>query len=155
MKKIAVLFGLILAPVLAQSQVKAGADGLYRDTDGSLFTGTLENKENGAIHSEIDVRDGVCNGNAVYYYSSGKTMESGTFVNGQMDGKWLRYNENGTMVGLAIYNLGKKNGTWFVWDDAGKKRFEMNYSLGEKTGTWYNWDENGNVVSEKNYAHAN
>lgn len=155
MKKVSFIIGLFLLAIIANAQVKQNENGLYIDADGSKFTGTIENKDKGSIQSTIEVKQGLPDGEATYYYASGKLMEKGIFENGQKSGKWLRYNEAGINVGLASYNMGKKNGTWIVWDDSGKKRFEMHYQMNEKTGTWYNWDENGEVVSTKDYSQAN
>ena len=155
MKKSGVILGFLLLTLLVNAQVKQNSNGLYTDADGSLFTGIFENKENGVKQSEIEIKNGLFNGEAKYYYASGKLMETGVYENGQKDGKWLRYNETGLTVGLAIYNLGKKNGTWMVWDDTGKKRFEMHYHMGEKTGTWHNWNENGELISSKDFVTTN
>ncbi len=155
MKKIGFILGFFLLTLLVNAQVKQNENGLYMESDGSLFTGTLENKENGVKQSEIEVKDGLSSGEAKYYYASGKLMEKGIFENGQKNGKWLRYNESGVTVGLAIYHLGKKNGTWIVWDDNGKKRFEMHYTMGEKTGTWFNWSEKGELISSKDFSQVN
>jgi antitoxin component YwqK of YwqJK toxin-antitoxin module len=155
MKKFGFILGFFLLTLLVNAQVKQNEKGLYTDAEGSLFTGTFENRENGVKQSEIEIKNGLFNGEAKYYYTSGKQMETGIFENGQKDGKWLRYNESGLTVGLAIYNLGKKNGTWIVWDDAGKKRFEMHYYMGEKTGIWSNWNESGELISTKDFATTN
>ncbi len=155
MKKVGLILGFILLTIFVNAQVKQNADGLYTNSDGSLYTGTLETKENGFKKSEIEIKNGLPAGEANYYYASGKLMETGTFDNGQKDGKWLRYNEAGITIGLAVYNMGKKNGTWIVWDDAGKKRFEMHYHMNEKTGIWYSWDEKGEVISTKDYTTVN
>jgi antitoxin component YwqK of YwqJK toxin-antitoxin module len=155
MKKAGFILGFLLLTMFVSAQVKQNENGLYTYADGSLFTGTLENKENSVKQSEIAIQNGQFDGEARYYYASGKLMETGNYEKGQKDGKWLRYNENGINVGLAIYSLGKKTGTWVVWDDTGKKRFEMHYIMGEKTGTWYNWDANGELVNSKDYTHTN
>jgi antitoxin component YwqK of YwqJK toxin-antitoxin module len=155
MKKIAALLGFLLLTALVNAQVKQNENGLYTAADGSIFSGTFVNTENGAKKSEIEIKNGLFNGEATYFYASGKVMETGMFAEGQKDGKWLRYNETGITVGLAIYNSGKKNGTWMVWDDAGKKRFEMHYHMGEKTGVWSNWNESGELISAKDFAQTN
>ncbi|MEO8761167.1 MAG: hypothetical protein ABI388_07605 [Bacteroidia bacterium] len=155
MKKLSFVLGLFLLAIVADAQVKQNENGLYTNVDGSLFTGRIENKDKSSIQSEIEIKNGLPSGEVTYYYASGKVMETGTFENGQKDGKWLRYNEMGINVGLAIYNLGKKNGAWIVWDDGGKKRFEMHYNMNEKAGTWYNWDEKGELISSKDYTQAN
>ncbi|MGZ3866268.1 MAG: toxin-antitoxin system YwqK family antitoxin [Bacteroidia bacterium] len=155
MKKAGLILGFILLTLAGNAQVKQNDKGMYVATDGSLFTGTFVNTENGVKQSEIEIKNGLFTGEAKYYYASGKLMEAGVYDNGQKEGKWLRYNENGVTVGLAIYSAGKKNGTWIVWDDAGKKRFEMHYHMGEKTGVWSNWNETGELVSSKDYTIAN
>jgi len=148
------LFFFVIAQ-FAIAQVKQNDKGLYANADGSLYTGTLETEENGVKKSTIEVKDGHINGEAKYYYASGKLMETGMFENGSKSGKWIRYNEAGNMIGLASYKLGKKDGSWIVWDDNGKKRFEMTYKNGEKSGVWNNWDENGAIVSTKDYGQVN
>jgi antitoxin component YwqK of YwqJK toxin-antitoxin module len=148
------LFFIALAG-FTNAQVKLNDKGFYANADGALYTGTLETEENGAKKSMIEVKDGQINGEAKYYYASGKLMETGMFESGSKSGKWIRYNEAGTMIGLASYKLGKKDGTWIVWDDNGKKRFEMTYKNGEKSGVWNNWDENGAIVSTKDYGQVN
>lgn len=125
--------------------------GLYIDSEGELFTGTVSTVKNN-IKNELAVKNGVISGTANYYYTSGKLMESGTFENGLKDKKWIRFNENGTISATAFYNLGKKTGTWLVYDDLGNKRFEMNYNNGDKTGIWTNWGDDGSILSTKSYA---
>ena len=122
--------------------------------NGELFNGVISKTQNG-IKSEFTVKEGVVEGEATYYYASGKVMEKGMFTKGQKDQKWVRFNENGSTSAIAFYNVGKKTGTWLVFDETGKKRFEMNYTDGEKTGVWTNWDENGAVAGTKDYSHAN
>lgn len=140
---------------LAIAQVKQNDKGLYANADGLLYTGTLETEENGTKKSVIEVKDGQINGEAKYYYTSGKLMETGSFEKGSKAGKWIRYNESGIMIGLASYKAGKKDGSWLVWDDNGKKRFEMTYKDGEKTGVWNQWSENGDLVASKDYGQVN
>ncbi len=153
MKKILLLvFSLLgLGVINAQS---LNEKGLYIDSDGELFNGTITQTQNNT-KSEFIVKDGQIDGTANYYYASGKLMESGTFTKGLKDQRWIRYNENGSTSALAFYNMGKKTGTWLVYDDNGHKRFEMNYKDGEKTGLWTNWDESGAVASTKDYSQVN
>ncbi|MDI1356046.1 MAG: toxin-antitoxin system YwqK family antitoxin [bacterium] len=128
--------------------------GLYIDSDGEAFNGTISKTTNG-ITSEFEVKEGVINGAATYFYASGNVMEKGMFTAGKKDLKWIRYTESGSIAAIAFYNLGKKAGTWLVYDESGKKRFEMNYTDGEKTGIWTSWDENGAVADTKDYSKVN
>lgn len=160
MKKLVLVVLSVLSFGILNSQT-LNDKGLYINDDntpglfnGELFNGVISKETNG-VKSEFTVKEGVIDGEATYYYASGKVMESGMFTKGQKDQKWVRYNENGTTSAIAFYNLGKKTGTWLVFDENGKKRFEMNYSDGEKTGVWTNWDENGTVASTKDYTQVN
>lgn len=153
MKKVIFLVLSVLSFSFLNAQTQ-NDKGLYIDSEGELFNGTITQTQNG-LKSEFQVKDGLISGDANYYYASGKLMENGSFTNGQKDHKWIRYNENGTTSAIAFYSLGKKTGTWLVFDENGKKRFEMNYLNGEKTGVWTNWDENGSVASSKDYSQAN
>lgn len=155
MKKLQFFLFLIALVGLTNAQVKQNDKGLYANADGSLYSGTLETDENGFKKSVIEIKDGKINGEAKYYYVSGKLMEVGMFANGLKSGKWTRYNETGNIIGVAAFKLGRKDGTWIVWDDNGIKRFEMNYANGEKSGVWSSWDENGTIVSSKDYGHVN
>lgn len=124
--------------------------GLYIDSEGNLFSGVITAMNND-VKSEMEVKDGVINGKATYFFSNGKVMEAGMMANGSKDGQWTRYNENGLTSAIGFYSAGKKSGTWTVFDESGKKRMEMNYSNGEKSGTWTSWDESGAVSSTKTY----
>lgn len=155
MKKIKLLLLFFAITQFAISQVKQNDQGLYANPDGTLYSGTLETNENNVKKSVIEVKGGQINGEAKYYYASGKLMETGTFEMGLKSGKWIRYNEAGIMIGLAAYKAGKKDGTWMVWDDSGKKRFEMAYKDGEKAGVWNQWDEKGDLLATKDYGQVN
>jgi antitoxin component YwqK of YwqJK toxin-antitoxin module len=153
MKKLVFIVLSVLSLNFLNAQVQ-NDKGLYIESNGDLFSGTLTQTQNG-IRSEFKVKDGIVDGEANYFYASGKTMETGTFTKGQKDQKWVRFNENGTTSAIAFYTLGKKTGTWLVYDENGKKRFEMNYTDGEKTGVWTSWDENGAAASTKDYTQSN
>jgi len=153
MKKLVLTFASIFALGIFNAQT-LNDKGLYIDSEGELFSGTISQVQNNT-KSEFSVKAGVIEGQASYYYASGKLMESGYFSKGQKDQKWTRYSENGAVIAIAFYTLGKKSGTWLVFDEKGKKRFEMNYNDGQKSGIWTNWDENGEVLSTVDYSKVN
>jgi len=126
-------------------------DGSYYTESGKLYSGVYTSLENGKKKSEIEIKEGKASGKATYYYNNGNVMEVGTFVNGEKNGEWLRWDEAGKKIAQAFYVGGKKDGLWMVWDSNGTKRYEMNYAMGEKVGKWMMWDENGNLISEKEY----
>ena len=148
---------LIVAAVLTFNTLAAqqtNDKGLYVDSDGELFNGIISSHHED-VKFKITIKNGVVEGEAEYFYASGKLMETGIFKEGKKDNKWIRYNENSTIAAIGFYALGKKTGQWLVYDENGKKRFEMNFSNSEKIGLWTNWDENGIVVNTKNYNISN
>lgn len=153
MKKLVFVLSLfiLLSGLSAQS---LNSKGFYIDNEGGLFSGTISRVQEG-IRTELSVQDGLITGPANYFFASGKLMESGMFVNGQKDQKWLRYSESGNITALAFYSLGKKSGTWVVFDEQGNKRCEMNYTDGQKSGVWISWDEQGKQVEQKDYSRVN
>jgi hypothetical protein len=64
MKKLGIILGFLLLTAMVNAQIKQNENGLYTDADGSLFTGTFENKENGVKQSEIQIKNGLFNGEA-------------------------------------------------------------------------------------------
>lgn len=155
MKSLKLILLFLTLVITTSGQVKLNEKGLYADTKGVLYSGTLELSENGIKTAVLEIKNGQLHGEAKYFFETGQLMRTGTHENGLRTGKWITYNETGLMVGLAFYIAGKKDGTWIAWDDNGKKRFEMNYKNGEKTGTWIQWDENGELFSVKNYPQSN
>lgn len=150
-----IAFALAFAALGGQAQEVSYVQGLYKNADGSLYTGSLETIENNDTRVVLEIKEGYRNGSAHYYFSSGKLMEKGHFENGMKTGNWIRFNENGGTVAVGPFLAGKKHGTWLVYDDKGNKTFEMHYVNGEKAGTWYNWDTSGQLLSSKSYGAAN
>ncbi|HQQ94357.1 MAG TPA: hypothetical protein PLQ93_07370 [Bacteroidia bacterium] len=152
MKKVIVLVAMFGLGLMKGQTLNS--KGLYEDNDGALFNGVVSQVQNGT-RTELQVKEGVIEGQADYYYASGRLMETGYFHLGQKDRKWTRYAENGNVIAIGFYNLGKKTGTWLVFDEKGHKRFEMNYLDGAKTGIWTNWDEQGEIVSTVDHSKLN
>jgi antitoxin component YwqK of YwqJK toxin-antitoxin module len=155
MKNINLLLALFLLGSMTLNAQRLNSEGLYVNEEGSLFSGTVSTVKN-SIRSELEVKDGVLNGKADYYYaSSGLIMEAGNYKKGLREGKWTRFFDNGNIFAVGLYKHGNKDGTWLVYDEFGNKRFEMNYDEGEKTGTWKNWDQHGVVMNTKSYSSRN
>jgi len=156
MKKLLLSFALTLGFIhsnIAQSDVRL-IDGLYRNADGTPFTGeaTIEaSTDDSQQLQRIHVVDGLMHGAVNYYHSSGHLEEAGYYSMGKKDGQWTQYAPNGHKLGEAFYKDGKKDGIWTVWDESGVKRYHMVYSMGKKIDTWKMWDENATLVSERVY----
>ena len=142
-------FFLVITTALTSAQVIIDEDGLYRNENNELYTGTyMEFHTNGNKKIELTLEKGIPNGPVTLYFESGAKSEIRSYKNGLMDGTWTTWNEAGVKIGLANYSENLKHGEWFIWDDEGTLRFEMHYTDGKKTGVWKMYNEKGELVSE-------
>ena len=81
------------------------------------------------------------------YFQSGKAMETGSFLNGKMDGYWVTYNELGMKTAEAFYKGGDKTGDWKVFDETGSLRYRIIYDA-NKIVSATNFDSAGRSVAE-------
>ncbi|HBF87923.1 MAG TPA: toxin-antitoxin system YwqK family antitoxin [Bacteroidales bacterium] len=146
------IFVLLLSLSALSQTIHEGTDGLYYDESNKLFSGLYSEKfENDKTKMEINIENGLKNGEAVYFYQDGAKKEIRTYKNGIKHGTWINWNEKGSKTAIANYSEDLKDGEWIIWDDNGTKRYTMMYSKGKKVGTWLMWDEKGNLVSEKQF----
>jgi antitoxin component YwqK of YwqJK toxin-antitoxin module len=153
MSRIVLLSVFLLTITLSVSgQATKGEDGLYYNNDKELFTGIHnEYAEDSLTRIEISVKEGKLDGQTKVYYKSGQLQEIRSFQDGQMHGKWEKWNDQNIRISEANFDQNKKDGKWFVWDDQGTLRYDMTYKKGEKTGTWFMYDETGKLISSKKY----
>lgn len=151
-KKLFVVFSfLFLAGQLSAQEVHL-KEGKYYDTDDLPYTGVF--KEYGpkqVILSESSIKQGLLDGQSIFYYNSGAKKEQREYREGKKDGLWINWSESGLKTAEARFINGKKDGFWYIWDEKGTKRYEMFYQKGEKKGTWYIWDEDGKLITEQKY----
>jgi len=132
-------------------QAQQGADKLYYDKDGRLFTGiTRDYYPDSALHAEFEIQNGVLSGSKVYF-NNGKLEEIRSFREGMMHGKWEKWNQQEVKIAEANYTDNLKDGKWYIWDENGTLRYDMTYIKGEKSGVWMMYDEKGKVISQKSY----
>jgi antitoxin component YwqK of YwqJK toxin-antitoxin module len=126
--------------------------GVYCDAAGHPYTGIhKEYRADGTIAQELNIENGLLNGEVIFYTADGKVEEKGHYTNGKKSGVWHQFNPGGLLIGEAYYKEGQKDGIWTVWDDQGVKRYHMVYSMGKKVDVWKMWDENAVLVSERMY----
>src|SRR4051812_21186977 len=104
MKKI-ILSLLVLTSLQGFHAQSLDEKGFYISADGSLYNGIVAQAKNG-VRSELEVKNGVINGTATYFYASGKVMEKGQFTKGEKDQQWTRFDESGKISAVAFYSLG-------------------------------------------------
>jgi antitoxin component YwqK of YwqJK toxin-antitoxin module len=104
----------------------------------------------GSKSAIYNLKKGLADGAVAFFYEGGIKKEEGAFLNGNRDGKWLKWDEkSGELISEAYYVDGKKDGDWKIWDENGVLRYEMFYDQGKKIGTWKQYDASGKLMSEK------
>jgi antitoxin component YwqK of YwqJK toxin-antitoxin module len=81
------------------------------------------------------------------YYQSGKLMETGSFLDGKLDGTWLTFNEAGFKTAEAFYKEGEKIGEWKIFDELGALRYKITYDS-KKIVKASNFDSGGHEIAE-------
>ena len=64
----------------------------------------IELHDNKQIKIEMEVLNGLKNGNINQYYRSGKIQTHSNFINGKLFGKFTSFHENGNEQIITFYN---------------------------------------------------
>jgi antitoxin component YwqK of YwqJK toxin-antitoxin module len=102
--------------------------------------------DNGVVKSSYKYTD-LNNYEVTNFYTSGKPMETGSFVNGKMNGLWVSYSEAGLKSGEATYVNGIKSGEWKIYDESGALKYKILYADNHIVSA-SNFDAAGKAVAE-------
>jgi len=102
--------------------------------------------DNGTVKS-VYIYSSSENYHVTNYFTNGKMMETGQFVNGKMDGVWTSFNEQAVQTGEATYSEGVKTGDWKIFDASGAIRYKITYA-NNRIVTATNFDQAGKLVAE-------
>jgi TonB family protein len=160
-------------------KVKADRAGYYakvfKNQDGT--TGVLHYRVGGSLCTSGSFKSKklkIKQGAFVYYHTSGKPKQTGTFLNdlatgtwkyitndgivtaegenlaGKRTGKWLYKNKEGKKTGITFYKEGKNHGEYLRWENDTLIE-QGRYDMDKKVGDWKKWYTNGNKDSEGAY----
>ena len=66
-------------------------------------------------------KDGLQEGNCLFYYESGQLQWNQNWKKGKLEGDYLAYFENGKLKAKGTYEKDKKVGEWIYFDETGAK----------------------------------
>jgi antitoxin component YwqK of YwqJK toxin-antitoxin module len=67
------------------------------------------------------MKNGIREGNWLFYYDSGKLLLRGYYINGKKNGEEITYYENGAILSKGEYKDDKRVlPTWKIYDENGK-----------------------------------
>ena len=105
--------------------------------------------ENGNLLSKEIYSAGLLDGENFSLSINGDTLECGTFVDGQEEGKWYYINDSVRTDGN--YSEGKREGVWRTYYASGKLKSYHSYSNNEFDGKMMEYWENGAKKQESTY----
>ena len=90
-------------------------EAFYEKFSDTPFTGKVTGREQGAM------KNGIREGNWLFYYDSGQLLLKGYYINGKKNGEEITYYENGAILSKGEYKDDKRVlPTWKIYDENGK-----------------------------------
>ena len=96
-------------------------------------------------------RDGQREGRYEYFYPSGVLRGRGTYENGLEEGPYESYYENGEPRNKVNYTDGKENGPIEVYHENGQLSWKYTYVAGKMDGPFEAYHENGQLWEKGTY----
>lgn len=106
---------------------------------------------NGALRSDIPLKDGAFEGEAKFYYSTGALREKTTYNGGLAEGWSIVYYKNGRISSKTYYVKDEKTGEYMGYHENGKLSTTGWMLNGSKEGKWQTYDAAGQLVSESHF----
>ena len=148
------LFTLLFVFVSCQNSIINGdiereylkKEGKIQYYKGNLFSGTIEYfYENGKLKQKEDYIDGKLDGEFIRNHTNGQLNASWAYTNGVRNGKSKSYYSNGQLNENMNYILGELDGIYEEYYDDGQLKENINYLLGERDGIYETYYPNGQL----------
>jgi hypothetical protein len=81
-----------------------------------------------------------------------KIIETGLFIDGEMDGEWITYTPKGKIIRKINYIKGKLHGNSQFFYASGKLKLTASFIDGKKDGSWKYYTEKGKVYIDGEYS---
>jgi antitoxin component YwqK of YwqJK toxin-antitoxin module len=91
---------------------------------------------------------GINEGQCENYYSNGQILDSGIYINGQIQGIWTVYDKDGSEIGEGSYVNNEPWDGLIVGNHTATYITIGQYLKGEKIGEWNKFDGNGNFLNK-------
>jgi antitoxin component YwqK of YwqJK toxin-antitoxin module len=138
----------------------------------------------GQAQKQCGYKDGLQEGNCIFYYDNGQKHWDQNWKKGKLDGNYIAYFENGKEKAKGVYKKGQKVGEWIYFDQQGTKTGMQKYTgwkgnvysgdceetiysngkiesisfgkmvNGNEEGKWKTFFENGKLKAECNFVNG-
>jgi len=106
----------------------------------------------GKIKTESFISEGGKRARTVSFYSNGKKMAAGNYLNEKKDSIWQFFSETeGSMVSEEIYQLGAKDGVSKTYFPEGGLAEILTWKNGIKSGQWEQYYSDGKIKFRGSY----
>ncbi len=116
--------------------------------DKGMYT---EFYSSGSKKSEGLLVDGKSSGAWKYFHDNGQVMGEGEERDGLKEGQWVFYDKAGALVSKGVYQGGKQFGTWNYFHPNGEVASSGEYINDSKEGDWTTFNAAGKKIGEGNF----
>jgi antitoxin component YwqK of YwqJK toxin-antitoxin module len=103
---------------------------------------------NGNVRSEVEFKNNLMHGKAVYYHANGNKQLETTYYYGKLNGEMKRWYYDGHIEGMEHYIMDTLNGEFLSYYENGNLKISMSYEKGLKNGKYKELHENGQLKIE-------
>ena len=127
-------------------------DIFYLDNQIKPYTGKCEVYYNNTdiLKEVMHFKDGILSGWQISYYRNGQIKRTGSYVNGNLNGKWTGYDMQGKKMFEVIYTKDTLDGQYISWYSSGVIKEKGIYKCNKRIGEWLSYDESGMMKSKEN-----
>lgn len=118
---------------------------------GRKKNGTWEYRKGERLLATEKYTENLLNGEAVRYYSDGKTAEIKEWKNGEPSGNWKLFYDNGKLRMEATLHNGKLDGKVKSYNYNGELLTEGEYRSDLKNGLWHFFDPENQTERQRKY----
>lgn len=125
-------------------------DIFYLDNEIKPYTGkcTIFYRNTESVKEEMNFRNGVLDGAHVSYYQNGQIKRTGSYANGNLNGKWVGFDAKGKKIYEVEYKNDTLIGKFISWYSTGVMREKGTYQNNRKIGEWLSFDESGMIIKK-------
>ena len=113
--------------------------------DTLLFTGKINEFENGYLKSTTEYKNGLKNGREIIFYHTGRTSEERFYIAGSKEGEHTGWWESGTIRFIYHFKNDQFEGNVRQWNQNGMLFSDFNYKNGQEDGLQKAWFPDGEV----------
>ena len=96
--------------------------------------------------TKVNYKDGLLDGEALFFYGENIVETETFFVSGKIDGKINIFSRKGTQLLNGFYKDNKREGVWRLYYQSGELKTVIPYLKGVKNGEVLIYDKGGMVV---------